>query len=751
MSSSNLLHEAAIMPLRFLQEASAATAEPTVDEVNNPFFSRVPNSEGAAEPSVYYAVAALYGLCACLMLVAWNLDFAEKRRRKERAIVPEESVPCAIAEQYYLDEQFVAMRSSSDFSHRKRRMTFCSFLVHYLKRFPGALSRQHLCLSFMVRAIPTFTRAKRGLLIIFQLHISLAISSLLFNYLEHSEPTGKYEMMACTPESTKDGASCVATLPLAIQAAIAIYPIFRFVGCRQMRFTCFVSQNHPSSSRFPLNVRKFAYIPPKSLKENLLCMRNAYERRQSSVIHSRSLVHRFVHILWNGTQPSIKDLRFYSPLTSWMIFIIMLGFMVFTLIYITSYTAFLESDVVFHWVAFALTMFFFSIFVLEPISIFTTEILWSALVSVIAQNWGFSAHALSASLRYKDVVRQVNHLFFEVVRTVASMRIQRWWRAVLDMYKAIHEQTASAIKIQAMRKKMIQQKKYVKNRMWCMRIDVQGCEQLEEVELGEMMSPFVRLQCDIGNPTIMQTKEAWNAHQNPKFNEHFYVDVKESKAMYVTVWSKDLSREEFVGRGYFEFDDMKMSHKPGGQRLRLPLFNIQIGEKPTEDCKLCGYCLIKVTFEDPLKAQCGDNKWMLPKHRMQFALSKVGGRLRVGQMLGAFGVGKGVSAKQLVGNTDMEAQGGAAPKALGAPPATTASVPKPGPPTGPAAAPPPSGGSAGRAQGPSSTPLPPPPGPPGGVPTGGPGAQHLSATPSGIPPGADPITGLPGMAGDDGA
>merc|ERR1719420_2335878 len=144
-------------------------------------------------------------------------------------------------------------------------------------------------------------------------------------------------MLSCSG-ATADGATCVATLPLAIQAAIVIYPIFRFVGCRQMRFTCFVSQNHPSSSRFPLNVRKFAYIPPKSLKESLLCMRNAYERRQSSVIHGRSLVHRFVHILWNGTQPSIKDLRFYSPLTSWMIFLFILGFMVFTLIYITSYT-----------------------------------------------------------------------------------------------------------------------------------------------------------------------------------------------------------------------------------------------------------------------------------------------------------------------------------------------------------------------------------------------------------------------------
>jgi hypothetical protein len=235
-------------------------------------------------------------------------------------------------------------------------------------------------------------------------------------------------------------------------------------------------------------------------------MRNAYERRQTSVIQGRPLVQRFVHMLWNATQPSIKDIRFYSPLASWVIFVVILGFMVFTLIYILSFTVFLKAAVVFHWVALALTMFLFSIFVLEPISIFFTEMLWTSFVSATAQRWGFSAHALSANLKYKDVVRQVNHLLFEVVRTVSAMRIQRWWRAVLDMYKAIHEQTASAIKIQAMRKKMIEQKKYAKNRKWCMRLEVIDCQELEEVELGEMMSPVIYLQCDIGNTSLMQTR-----------------------------------------------------------------------------------------------------------------------------------------------------------------------------------------------------------------------------------------------------
>jgi len=350
-------------------------------------------------------------------------------------------------------------------------------------------------------------------------------------------------------------------------------------------------------------------------------------------------------------------------------------------------------------------------------------------VSAIAQNWGFSAHALSASLRYKDVVRQVNHLFFEVVRTVASMRIQRWWRAVLDMYKAIHEQTAGAIKIQAMRKKMIQQRQYVKNRMWCMKIDIHGCEALQEVELGEMMSPFVRLQCDIGNPTVMQTKEAWNQHQNPKFNAHFYVDIKDSKAMYVTVWSKDLSQEEFVGRGYFEFDDLKASHKVLGQRLKLPLYDIQIGETPSKGCKLMGYCLLKVTFLDPLKEQCGDNKWMLPTHRMQFALSKVGGRLRVGQMLGAFSAPGNKVSNDQAGSADGAADGGAS-SAGAVPPSEGSGRPQPGPPR------------AGAFQAPGGAPLAPPPAPPGG-----PGAQALRSTPMSSM--QDSGDGLPNMPQHD--
>lgn len=211
--------------------------------------------------------------------------------------------------------------------------------------------------------------------------------------------------------------------------------------------------------------------------------------------------------------------------------------------------------------------------------------------------------------------------------------------------------------------------------------------------------------------------------------------------MYVTVWSKDLSREEFVGRGYFEFDEMKMSHGPRGQKLRLPLYNIQIGERPHEDSKLCGYCLIKVTFHDPLKDICGDNKWMLPKHRMQFALSKVGGRLRVGQMLGAFSApGKNPNMKQLIDMKKKEGGGEAEAVEDGA----SQSPSRPGPPPGPPGGPPPTGGSAGPPptggsnRGSAGVPLPPPPAAPGG-----PGAQELRSTP--MRNVEDSGGGLPGM------
>merc|ERR1719486_574266 len=86
-------------------------------------------------------------------------------------------------------------------------------------------------------------------------------------------------------------------------------------------------------------------------------MRNAFERRQVQVLQSRSLAHRVMQMLWRTTQPSAKDLRFYGVFTSWCILLVMVAFVVFTLFYLIMYTAYLKDEIVYHWLAWTLTLF----------------------------------------------------------------------------------------------------------------------------------------------------------------------------------------------------------------------------------------------------------------------------------------------------------------------------------------------------------------------------------------------------------
>lgn len=626
---------------RLLQDAGSIT--PTVDEVDNAIFSRPPDSAEETSSIVYASTAALYLLCAIVILVAANLDASERRRRRARAIVPEESVPCAIAEQYYLDEHLVNMRSSQDFEARKHRKGFCNFLLHYGALFPDVLSRQHLCLSLLVQAVPTFTRLKRGILIVVQLHLCMLTSAFAYNVLEHDKPRGRYEMLSCSGELVTS--SCTATLPMSLLAAAAAYPVFCFVACRQMRLTCFTSQLHPSSSAFPLNVRKFARIPAKSAWESIFCMRNAYERRQAAMLQSRSLAHRLVQMLWRTTQPSAKDLRFYGVFTSWCILFAMILFIGGTLFYVIMITSFLKDDVVYHWLAWTLTMFCSSILVLEPLQILFVEVIWCALIANLAQRWNFGAHALAGTTRYKEVVRTVEQQFIKNIRIVAATRLQRWWLAVLDMYRAINEHTSTAVNFQAITEKTIHQKKYVKERKWCLKVEVEECYNLEQVQLEDLMSPLIKLQCDVGNPSVLQTKVAWDAHKSASFNEIFFMDIKESQSLYVSVWSKTPSSDEFIGRGYFEFSQVKSGDKdkPEGHKVTVSLHDIEHGEARSRIKKLRGYVNLRVKFLDPSqepaseKSEVEDTDWMLPKHRMQFALSKMGGRMKVSKMLGGLG------------------------------------------------------------------------------------------------------------------
>jgi hypothetical protein len=377
----------------------------------------------------------------------------------------------------------------------------------------------------------------------------------------------------------------------------------------------------------------------------VFCMRNAYERRQVVVLHSRSLAHRVVQLLWRTTQPSAKDLRFYSVFTSWCILFATLGFIGFTLFYMIMFTAYLQDEVVYHWLAWTLTMFCSSVLVLEPLQIIFVEVIWCAFIANLAQRWCFGAHALAGTTRYKEVVRTVEQVFIKKIRHTAATRIQRWWLAVLDMYRAINEHTSTAVNFQAITEKTIHQKKYVKERKWCLKVEVQDCYDLEQVQLEDLMSPIIRLQCDVGNPSVLQTKVAWDAHKRASFNEIFFMDIKESQALYVSVWSKTPTSDEFIGRGYFDFKQVKSvdREKPGGQDFKVTLQDIEHGEARSRIKKVRGYVNLSVKFLDPSKEPIGERSeidetgWMLPKHRMQFSLSKTGGRMKVSKMLGGLG------------------------------------------------------------------------------------------------------------------
>jgi len=777
---------------RMLQASAvmASTRDPTINEVQSSIFSRPPFSSGEISMLVYYTLAGVYAFCVVLLLVSVNLDQAEARKRMARALVPQESVPCAIAEQYYLDERLLALRSPKDYAERRQRMNFCMFLMRYASSYGEVLARQHLFLSFFARAIPTFTRVKRGLLIILQLHLCMLTAAMAFNIYEHNSPKGRYEAFSCGSSGGAAAAQCTATLPLAIFSAAVMCPVFRYGAYHQIRMTCVGSQAHPSSSPFPLNVRKFAYIQPKSFRESAFCMRNGYERLQAAALQTRTLVQRTVYGMWRTIQPSIKDLRLYSTSASCCLLFLVVAIIGYTCAYLLLFTAYLQDAVVYHWLAWTVAMYVTSTFIFEPLLIFWTEVLWCAIMSDLAQGYELGLSSLAATTKYREVVRQVDTHFIEEMRRAGSTRIQRWWVAVLEMYRAIHEQTAAAIKIQAIRKKMIHQKKYVKERKWCMKVDVVEASDLTTVSLSSLMSPFVRLQCDVGNPTIMTTQVAFEAGNQATYGETFWVDVKESSAMYISIWSKILNEEHFVGRAYFNFMSLKHGENAQneGQQLTLQLHDIQHGEQPSRDIKsTSGNIKIKVQFLDPLKDKCGEGTgdelaWMLPKHRMQFALSRMGGKARVGKMLGAVGrgttpseAGSGVgkantafagsppqSAPPRSGPPGSNVPGGfpGAPppgKAVGGPPLGNGPPtglpggPPRGPPSGLPGGPPPGGLPPGGGGGPLGAPPSGPPGgrPPGGLPPGGGPALNSGGAPPANQAGRNTGGGIPGVISDD--
>lgn len=288
----------------------------------------------------------------------------------------------------------------------------------------------------------------------------------------------------------------------------------------------------------------------------------------------------------------------------------------------------------FHWLASVVVMFVVSTLILEPMAIIVYHVCWCSFVHALSQTYGYGPYALSATLQYKDAIRQIDKFFFHVLRVLGAIRVQRWWRAVLSMYRAIHEQTVSAIKIQSMRKKQIARKKYASARKWCLSIEIQRGEDLPMVELGGTMNPYVKIIPDEGNPRELETKVCWSGNANPKIFEKFLVDVKDVSKLWVEAWSRELHHDSFIGRAMVW---TKPPKAPMG-RVTLALHDVHIGAEPRPGMQPKGHLHVLLNYLDPLAmGQSADTSWMLPRHRMQFVMSRVGGNLTIGKMLGSFG------------------------------------------------------------------------------------------------------------------
>jgi hypothetical protein len=286
------------------------------------------------------------------------------------------------------------------------------------------------------------------------------------------------------------------------------------------------------------------------------------------------------------------------------------------------------------WMQMVATAFFF-----EPLYIVLSETVWASLIHSTAQAFGFGPFALSATLQYRDVVRQVENFFFKVLRVLAAIRVERWWRAVLDMYRGVHEQTKSAIKIQSRRKQQLAQKKYAVDRQWCLRITLRHCEGLEKVSLDGAMNPWLRIHCDPkeGNPEVIETKVCWAGDSNPVFEEQFHIDIKLVNGFYIEAWSKDVTNEQFIGRGYVEIKGaltkgIGMRSLSSGPLLTR-LYDLNIGEVAKPDMKVRGAVFSVVSLLDPLKDNIPNTNWMLPRHRMQFVMSKLGAGTALGGLI----------------------------------------------------------------------------------------------------------------------
>ncbi|CEL92222.1 unnamed protein product [Vitrella brassicaformis CCMP3155] len=652
-------------------------------------FSPVPHGRNASEglnPTVVYFVIGLYILCGTLLLVALNADAADRRfkalkakaeksstqqgRRKSSLMspvsyrgslarieqivgkksLPEDVIASALADQLMKEAVTIkqlglqtangeaegSARASGRGSGRRstvyedpapfvfsmegdllvKPISSSGYFSIQLKSFLSFFLNHHLFLSLFSASLPAFSRIKRTFYACWVLHMCCLLAGIVVNYHELSLDSGESHDM-------------LATVQGSVYAAIVLYPFYRYF-LYLLRHTYYHELNPLFRPEFPpLNIRKFAHIPDKTFLEWVLCMRNAHERRLVWVFQQRGLSHRFWTVLWRSIRSTLTGSIYkrYGRLTSFLLLLTLLISAGLATAYLLEVTGRLPSDVIQYWAVGLVTVFVVLVFVLEPLSLFFWHVIYTSWVRAGARKHQFAycGRELVGLPQNIELAKVADNNVFKRAEEVAARRLQRLWRSKSASWVDRGEKVRSVTKIQAARRRTIAQRKYARDRLWHMDIEVFACKKLRMVALEGLMNPFVRFACDKGNPETYETDVDWEANQNPKFkaNNRFKIDIKDAALLWVSVWNRTIHTDDFIGRATLVFDEYK-SKKQRTTDLWIPLYD-RIQEDPSAVTdkaserplgNLSGEVHIRFTFKDPLKEDCGDDSWMLPKHKI---------------------------------------------------------------------------------------------------------------------------------------
>eukprot|EP00386_Alphamonas_edax_P001165 GDKI01003393.1.p1 GENE.GDKI01003393.1~~GDKI01003393.1.p1 ORF type:complete len:370 (-),score=79.90 GDKI01003393.1:173-1282(-) len=269
-----------------------------------------------------------------------------------------------------------------------------------------------------------------------------------------------------------------------------------------------------------------------------------------------------------------------------------------------------------------LAVIFLLLFVLEPLLIVLYDTCWVPSVMSVVQKHEFSRHSEVVTKQHQKLVEKVECDVFDMIRGEAATRIQRRFRELRDRWQTEHKRQTMATLIQTATRKLLDQKHYGLIRMWCLRVEVVEIRHLRQVYIEGPMNPVVVLKCDAGNCLHWETEIAWESHDRAQFSDdHFTIDIKDSSCLQVSVWSRHIHSDLFIGRLFLVYDQWKLK-EPKHRDMWMPIYDVQhidelTGEPALDLPKYAGEVRLRFSFWDPLKEDCGvpEREWVLPHHQ----------------------------------------------------------------------------------------------------------------------------------------